>query len=262
MSALDFLQQETGLARGILKQAMDKGALWLNRGKQTRRLRRAKSTVNCGDTLHMYFNPQVLAQTVTPPQLILDHQHYSLWYKPYGVYSQGSKWGDHCSITRLVEKTLQRPAFLVHRLDRAAQGLMILAHNKSIARYFSEQFKQRQVTKIYRAVCTGHLTIRPYSIVVNSPIDGKEALSHIKAIAHGENTSLLQVTIETGRKHQIRRHLAELGYPILGDRLHGNAEDSCDLQLSSHQIGFSCPLTNNYLEMTLPDTLQLTVADT
>ena len=65
------------------------------------------------------------------------------------------------------------------------------------------------------------------------------------------NTSVLDVNIDSGRKHQIRRHIAFLGHPICGDRLYGNGDNSKDLQLSAYYLAFCCPFTKRQKEYTL-----------
>lgn len=132
---LELLAQACGLSKQKVKDAMKKGAVWLSRGKQARPLRRKNASLSLGDELHLYYNEQVLSESVSKPELIADEGDYSVWHKPYGVWSQGSKWGDHCSIGRLVEEHFDynRQTYVVHRLDRAARGLIIVAHNKEAA---------------------------------------------------------------------------------------------------------------------------------
>lgn len=160
------------------------------------------------------------------------------------MLSQGSKWGDHCTINRWVEKRLQpqRPAFVIHRLDRAATGLMIIAHRKKVAAYFAEQFRLRNVGKSYQAIVHGRFQDTK---TIDTPIEEKPALSHVSRISYDAATdeSLLEVVIETGRKHQIRRHLAEAGFPIVGDRLFGDTADRSErnLCLSACQLSFLAP---------------------
>ena len=141
-TAVDILGESTELTKQAIKQAMTKGAVWLSRKQGTQRVRRASKLLKPGDRLHIYYDEAVLEQHPACAVLISDEGLYSIWCKPYGMLSQGSKWGDHCTINRWIEKNLQpqRPAFIVHRLDRAATGLMIIAHQKKIAAYFSELF--------------------------------------------------------------------------------------------------------------------------
>ena len=131
-SAVELIHQSSTLPKGEIKQAMQKGAVWLEDNKGIRRLRRAKAKLTAGSTLHFYHDAEVLNQNIANPFLIEDCQTYSIWFKPAGVLSQGSKWGDHCTINRWIETQdpQQRPAFIVHHLDRAACGLMVIAHGK------------------------------------------------------------------------------------------------------------------------------------
>lgn len=245
---LELLAQASGLSKQKVKDAMKKGAVWLSRGKQARPLRRKNASLSLGDELHLYYNEQVLSESVSKPELIADEGDYSVWHKPYGVWSQGSKWGDHCSIGRLVEEhfDFNRQTYVVHRLDRAARGLIIVAHNKEAAAALSAMFAKRAAEKHYLAWVSGKF---PHdSITIEKPIDKKPAKSivTIKEYDAESDRSLLSVQILTGRKHQIRIHLASLGFPIIGDRLYGDADDhSPDLQLQANQLSFKCPLTGD-----------------
>lgn len=247
VSALALLAENSGLSRQRLKQAMQKGAVWLSRGKHTRHLRRAKKPLLPGDTVHLYYNPAVLDEVPPPPVLIADEGDYSIWYKPYGLRSQGTKWGDHCAINRWLElnNTPQRPAFIVHRLDRAATGLMIIAHSKAMAAAFSKMFRERAISKHYRVVVHGEFSTSETATCLDGEIDGKPSLSYARRIAYDSESdrSLLEVDIETGRKHQIRRHLSEAGYPVVGDRRYGREGDVENLQLSAVALEFTCPIT-------------------
>jgi tRNA pseudouridine32 synthase/23S rRNA pseudouridine746 synthase len=254
-TAVDLLAGKTDLSRQHIKQAMTKGAVWFTRGKNTNRVRRAKKTFLPGDTLHLYYDEQVLAEDPPAPELIADEGAYSVWFKPYGLRSQGSKWGDHCTISRWVEQHLepQRPAFVVHRLDRAATGLIIIAHERKSAAALSKLFQTREVEKHYRVITHGCFPAE--SITLNGGIDGKPATSHVQRLAYDAATdrSLLDVCIDTGRKHQIRRHLGEAGYPVVGDRLYGRKTDKQDLQLCAVSLAFTCPVTKLPVQFLLPE---------
>ena len=124
--------------------------------------------------------------------------------------------------------------YIVHRLDKETSGIMLLSKNKQSKDYLQEQFAQRKVYRIYHAMVEGqppeqsgtvehylmedkHLNIRR----VNSKHkDGKIAITHWEVIQQNEEASLIRVMIETGRRHQIRMAMKELGCPIIGDKLH------------------------------------------
>lgn len=264
-SAVDLLAADTGLSRQHIKQVMQKGAVWLEEEKtgKPRRLRRAKKLLAVGDKLHLYYDATVLDAVPTPPTLIADEGEYSIWYKPYGLLSQGSKWGDHCTVQRWVEQNLtpQRPAFAVHRLDRAATGLMIIAHQKHVASELAALFAQREMEKRYQVIVHGHFPAATWPKKIDTDIDGRRARSHATLVKYDEQTdrSLLEVRIDTGRKHQIRKHLSGIGFPVVGDRLYGKEgveEDSAvDLQLAAYSLAFICPVTGQEKHFQLPESL-------
>lgn len=257
-NAVDVLHVATDLAKQRIKVAMTNGAVWLTRGKTTQRVRRAKRVLRPGDELHLYYDEDILAEKPAQPSLIADADGYSVWNKPYGLRSQGSKWGDHCTVVRWAERHLQpeRPAFTVHRLDRAANGLMLVAHSKRMAAELSALFRNREVEKRYRALVAGDFSTQANPRRVEEPIDGKAAVSEFSCqeIRKRPLQSLVDVRIETGRKHQVRRHLAQIGFPVIGDRLYGAGDsDGADLQLTAYYLAFECPLRGQKVEFRLSD---------
>jgi len=248
--AVDLLAAETDLSKQQIKTIMLKGAVWVSKGKKTQRLRRAKRRLHATEVVHLYYDRLVLEREPPTPQLIADFGRYSIWNKPYGMLSQGSKWGDHCTITRWAEQTLtpQRNAFVVHRLDRAANGLIMIAHEKQAAAALSALFQNRAIDKRYRISVQGEFPATATSttpVRIDSEIDGRKAVSYFTRLDYNQelNQSLLDVSIDTGRKHQIRRHSAELGFPVVGDRLYGMVSEQVDLQLQAYYLAFTCPFT-------------------
>ncbi|MEH6558728.1 MAG: RNA pseudouridine synthase [Oceanicoccus sp.] len=245
--ASELLASDTGISKAKIKQAMQKGAVWISGNRKTERLRRSKKLLHSGDELHLYYNEDVLKKEVPMPTLISDNNGYSIWYKPYGVLSQGSKWGDHCTIDRMVEIHTQKRAYLVHRLDRATTGLMIIAHSKDTAAKLSKLFRDRAIDKRYLAVVAGEFPDTADIQTIKSIIDGKKAISHMSKLGYCPRLqqSLVDIKIETGRKHQIRRQLSESGHPIIGDRLYGQTENNGNhtdnLQLCCYSLAFRCP---------------------
>jgi len=257
-SPIDMLGQATGLSKQRIKLAMTQGAVWMTRGRNTRRLRRAKRALRVGDEVHLYYDAAILAEVPPEPTLVADVGAYSVWCKPRGLRSQGSKWGDHCTVVRWAERHLrpERSAFTVHRLDRAANGLILVAHSKSMAAALSGLFRKREVEKRYRAVVAGDFSKQPDPLRVEFLVDEKDAVSHFSMVevSDDRSRSLVDVHIETGRKHQIRRHLAESDYPIIGDRLYGSGvADGVDLQLTAYLLAFHCPVADRRVEYLLED---------
>jgi tRNA pseudouridine32 synthase/23S rRNA pseudouridine746 synthase len=247
-----LLANRTELSQAKIKDAMHKGAVWLSRGSDKKRLRRASKPLKEGDRLELNYNAELLSQLVPEPKLVHDAWHYSVWYKPYGLYCQGSRWGDFASINRWVEINLpkilnsaERPVFLVHRLDRATTGLIVLCHSKTAARLFSAMFEEGKIDKRYQAIVHGDFSVFAQDYEVDRIVDGKMARSIFSYVNKRDDCSLVDVRLLTGRKHQIRQHLSALEYPIVGDRLYGcgDSEDK-DLQLQSVSLRFTCPITD------------------
>jgi len=259
-SVVDYLHGVSGLSKTKLKLIMQKGAVWLTHGEQIKRIRRGDKMLKKGDVLHFYYDENVLNTVPSEPELIADEGGYSIWNKPYGLRSQGSKWGDHCAINRWVEKNHkpQRPAFIVHRLDRAATGLIIIAHSKKIAVAFSALFQSREINKCYHVWVHGKFPDTKKSVTYSNLIDDKSAVSHVILLDYNieMDQSLLKVEIETGRKHQIRRHLSVNNFQVVGDRLYGNNTDECNLKLIAVELSFISPIDESRKEYSLVATME------
>ncbi len=244
-----MLAKKSSLSINAVKQAMHKGAVWLTSDQGTRRLRRTSKPLAPGNQLHFYFNPEILQTQIAEPVNVIDVGNYSVWIKPRGVLSQGSKWGDHCTISRWIEThdKRQRPAFIIHRLDKAATGLILVGHSRKATNLFAIMFAKRQIHKTYQVIVAGQFADSQEVAVFNDDIDGKKALTHARLLEYDAkgNRSLLEVKIDSGRKHQIRKHLSQAGHAIIGDRLYGGGADQ-DLQLAAVTLGFQCPISGNY----------------
>jgi len=256
---VDTLEKHTGLSKRKLKDAMLKGAVWLQRGRGKRkRLRRATTLLQAGDVLSLYYAPELLERN-PPGGIRLWHcREYSVWYKPAGLLSQGNDYGDHASLLRQAELAdpKRKPVYLIHRLDREASGLMLIAHTQGAAHQLSQIFQQQQVTKEYEVRVVGKLSSPQGEI--KQALDGKSALTRytLQQYDAETNTSVLRVRIETGRTHQIRRHLAMLGHPVLGDPRYGKGNKSmAGLQLTAARLAFTCPVTREAREFVLAQLL-------
>lgn len=245
-NACDILAAASGLSKQRIKDAMVKGAVWHAPARgAARRLRRATARVAAGDHLKLYYDPEVLQRVGAAPDLLMDCGRYSVWYKPPGLLTQGTYYGDHCALLRHAEQWARprRGAWLVHRLDREAAGLVLVAHERSAAAALSASFQSREIEKIYAVEVSGAAGDRGLERQIQTPLDGDVALTVYNVVAYDavRDVTCLKVQLITGRKHQIRRHLAAVGHPVVGDWRYGTGGGA--LQLVATTLRFRCPLS-------------------
>ena len=247
----------------LLHDAAAKGAVWIKPRKPNGqmgklvRLRELHSQVLDGSELFANLNGAVLAESVTAPTLIDAHPNYSFWFKPRGVLSQGSKWGDHTAMPYLVAEASDRTAHLVHRLDRDACGLMVVAHTRPAVRELTALFATRNVIKRYDIIVSGSWAAEtPYDC--KEPLDEKPSRTCIEnaVVAATMNRSHLSIRLYTGRKHQIRRHLALQGFAVVGDTRYGDKASKEPLALMSTELEFTCPFSQKRVHCKVPKTLR------
>ena len=159
---------------------------------------------------------------------------------------------------------------IVHRLDKDTSGIIIIAKNDKAHINLSEQIKDHKVRKTYIALVRG--IVKENEATINMPIgrsekdrkkmavtkNGKEAITHFKVLERYDKYTLLQVNIETGRTHQIRVHLSQIGYPIVGDEVYSNGKNEWNVKgqcLHAKSLEFTHPTTGKkmYLEAKLPE---------
>lgn len=246
--ACQLLADTSGLPKERIKRAMAKGAVWLRRpGSEERRLRKAKFKLKADDFVQLFYDADVLSQTPSEPKLIAEYEDYSVWFKPPWLLSQGTRYGDHCSLLRLAQKSNTDIDFkLIHMLDREASGLMILAHNRNAAILLSKLFQEDSIEIRYFAEVQGHPEIPEKGLMLTTDIDDKSACTELLKVHSGKTkkSSILDIQPHTGRLHQIRRHLAEFGYPVIGDPKYGEPQRGhYELHLCAWKISFVSPFT-------------------
>jgi len=261
-STILCLHSACDLSHTELKRAMTCGAVWLLRdGKKTRRLRKASYQLKPGDSVAIHYDKALLRKSVENPVNLVRRQNYSVWYKPPGMVTQGTRYGDHLSLLRISEQSMQlhNRLHLIHRLDREARGLVVIAHDKPSSAYLSRQFQKRTVIKKYWAQVEGKLYPAGESFLIEQRLDNKEAATRVIKGPYskdGDFTDLL-IELKTGRYHQIRRHLADLGYPLVGDKRYnkGGKRISKELQLCAYQLCLEEPGSRKTRTFTLPTQL-------
>ena len=222
--------------------------------------------------------PQVL--NVVPEEIPLDivyeDQDVLVVNKPQGmvVHPAPGAWKGtlvnalvyHCRDLSGINGVL-RPG-IVHRIDKDTSGLLVVAKNDEAHRALAEQIKAHTVARRYRALVHG--LINEPSGTVDAPIgrdpserkrmavtfqNSKEAVTHYQVLERLAEYTYVEARLETGRTHQIRVHMAYLGYPVVGDPLYGPKRNPFNLEgqvLHAIHLGFKHPRTGHYLEFETP----------
>lgn len=219
-----FLSDRLGLSRRAAKAMLDGRNVWVNR----RCIWITHHTLHTGDVVEF---PRTLAtaarrqpgsarEAAAPApihvRVIVDTPDYVVADKPAGLLS----CDDPHSVEAVLSGQLHEPNLqAVHRLDRDTTGCLLLAKSGAAFTAAVAVFKTRSVTKVYHALVVGRF---PHShFVIEAPLDGVPAVSRVSLEDASADASFLRVRIETGRTNQIRRHLASVRFPVIGDRVFG-----------------------------------------
>ncbi|CAG8998912.1 MAG: Dual-specificity RNA pseudouridine synthase RluA [Candidatus Celerinatantimonas neptuna] len=208
-----------------------------------------------------------------PPQspyltVIYQDDDIAVFDKQPGLLSVPGRNLEHRDSLALRAMRVWPDARVVHRLDMATSGLIIMALHRDAQSHISRQFQLRQPKKCYIAEIWGHprhtkgtvdLPLRcdwpnrPRQIV--DPISGKSALTHWQILEHKKRTSIVELKPVTGRSHQLRVHMQNLGHPIIGDKLYAQDEAlnaAPRLHLHAESLSFYHPRENRWLSFNSP----------
>jgi 23S rRNA pseudouridine1911/1915/1917 synthase len=190
--------------------------------------------------------------------------------KPAGVltHAQGAHILEATVATFLRDKVAQdldgERAGIVHRLDRATSGVIIGAKNAKALSALQKQFAQRKTKKTYIAIAAGHF--KEKEAIIDMPIErnpqapatfrvgpnGKPSTTHYTIIEENDTVSLVELKPETGRTHQLRVHLAQIGHPIIGDPLYGTGSYGDRLYLHALSLEITLPTSRERKIFTAP----------
>ena len=249
----DFLALKFALSRRTAKAMIDGRSVWVNR----KCVWIARFALRTGDLIEI--PSQVVkgarkqsggedarreTKDVRHVRVLWSNESYLVCDKPAGLVS----CDDPKSVETILREQEKIPTLeAVHRLDRDTTGCLMFAKNHAALMAAIEVFKTHKVSKVYHAVVTGSFKFAHQ--LIDSPLDGESAVSKVTREMAGADASFLRVRIETGRTNQIRRHLASVRHPIVGDRVFGlkNARDPRLMQVPRQMLHAST--------LTLPDPL-------
>ena len=241
-------------SRKSLKKAISKGEIFIDG-----RVAKWDDALRLGQRVR-YVPQVVLKEGITldqPPDMLYQDEHMAIINKPPGILVSGTH-------ARTIEKALPRYLDVmggykprpVHRLDKATSGCLVVARTAKAAEQLGRSFQERKVGKSYLALVIGMIAVEGR---MNLPVDGKSASSSWKRLdlvpsERAGYLSLVKVSISTGRRHQIRKHFAQMGHPVLGDRAYGSLEGQFGkgLYLHAWKLSLPHPLSHSIVSVTAP----------
>ena len=207
------------------------------------------------------------------PAILWRDPHFAVVWKPPGFLAvPAPRAGGHKSVLGAVKRALGE-ALPVHRLDEGTSGLMMVARTPAAQEALKDLLERHEIERRYLAIVQGHPPDRPttrHSWLLRDRGDGlrgstpagtqpegsKEAITHLRLVeALGPKAALVEARLETGRTHQVRIHLAELGHPLLGDPLYAPrpvAARAPRLALHAAVLGLQHPMTREALRFEIP----------
>ncbi|MCX8084721.1 MAG: RluA family pseudouridine synthase [Calditerrivibrio sp.] len=235
-----FLFERLGRSRSYFKNLIADGLVTVN-GKVCK----ASYSVKTSDVISVSIPDESI--DLTPKEIDFSIVYDSKWYavvdKPAGVVVHPAPGNTTDTLVNgilarfeIKDDEVLRPG-IVHRLDKDTSGLILVAKNRDVRQRLSEIFQQREIVKVYLAICLGKPKkdyIRVENFIGRSPSDrkrmavvdknGKLAVSEVYVLKRFKEIFLAAIRIYTGRTHQIRVHLSHLGYPIIGDSVYGGSK--------------------------------------
>ena len=264
----EFLKTQS-ISKAALTDIKFKGGKILVNGKEET----VRYSLKNGDRLMVVFPPELPSIGLIPERLplniIFEDEYILLVQKEYGMNTIPSREHPTGSLANALvhyyqEHGIKATTHIVTRLDRDTSGLVLIAKHRHIHHLLSEQQKAGDVKRKYIAFAEGALS--PLSETINEPIgrcsdsiikrevreDGQTAITHYRVAAQNEMFSIVELSLETGRTHQIRVHLAYKGHPLLGDDLYGGIRNDIDRQaLHCFYLKFTHPVTKQTMTFTI-----------
>lgn len=252
-------------SKTTLRQLLQSGRVRVN-GEIEKNARRE---VEEGDAIDI---AQKSVQIALPPGLAILHEDDDLIVvlKSHGLLTVATERERETTTQAYLNQYLKQKGedriHVVHRLDRETSGVLVFAKNFDTREALKDQFAAHTVDRVYIALIEGAMnppqgTIRSNLLErrdlrmqsVASHPDAKPAVTHYRTVETKRGYSMLEITLETGRKNQIRTHLSEAGHPILGDRMYGSEVNPIGrLGLHAKLLGFDHPATGKHMVYTAP----------
>ncbi len=261
-----------GVSGRKAKDLVDRGRVFIDE----HRILNGSTRVRCGSTIEVHLDQDSSSPLLGTSSLLWESSDVIVVNKPPGIPVYGSHGVTAHTLLPLVKAMLVKAGkwratdelVLVHRLDKDTTGALILARNQHAACLLEQEFRNRTVKKCYLVLAQGTFSaahferrepIQKSMGVHGTQVVHKSALTMFRVLERFKGCALLEAIPETGRTHQIRRHLASMGTPVLGDISYGPRRIRCPLfraiprhMLHAWRIGFKDPASGSKVEVEAP----------
>ena len=201
-----------GLSRRKARAVIDVGGVFVDRA----RVKVAGRVVRAGQKVEVNVGGAVERTETVPAALVHLDDQIIIVDKPAGLVTAPTPESDRGDLLDQLQRQYGE-VYLVHRIDLPTSGLLVFARTREANKQLGEAFKAHDVEREYRAVVAGTIADQ----TIDRPIGDRRAVTHVRALEALPGATLVACTLETGRTHQIRIHLAGLAHPVLGDTQHG-----------------------------------------
>lgn len=268
-------EREADLTRSGIQKLIEDGCVTVN-GIVPAKNRRLKEGDRVTVSIPEPILPEAKPENI-PLDIVYEDEDLLVVNKPRGMVvhpAVGNENGTlvnallyHCGDSLSGINGVMRPG-IVHRIDKDTSGLLIVAKNDFSHRFLAEQIKEHSFTRKYQAVVCGN--IRDDEGTINAPVgrhptdrkkmavttkNSREAITHYRVISRYHGYTHIELTLETGRTHQIRVHMASIGHPVAGDPVYGGKNYLKSLNgqcLHAYFISFVHPRTHETLTFSSP----------
>ena len=263
---IDFLLKQMGLTHTRVKNLLSGGAVTVNRTAASRH----DTKLHRGDVVNVLRHKKTTTLENRYVKIVYEDKNLVVIEKSEGILSMASSAKQYCVKTVLDEYFERRhfkcKAHVVHRLDRDTSGLMLYAKDIETARILEHNWKELVYDRRYVALLSGRMeqeggTVHSWLkdnkayITYSSPTDngGKEAITHYRRLRTTDDLTLCEMKLDTGRKNQIRVHMADLGHPVCGDEKYGNGHNPAHrLALHAYRLFMTHPVTGEDMHFETP----------
>lgn len=249
LNALEFLWGHFDqLSKSKIKDAMNKGAVFLERKGERSCLRKAQTELKIGDKLEVYYDEEYLSRKPFPAELLTDQLQYSVWMKPSGMPIEGELFGDHLSLLRLADQTFgaEREAYLMYELADDSKGVLLLVHHRRAAAAFTELQENGGLKTKYRVEVSGEISS---GSEVNVESEDYALMGHFEPVKYVEHThsTILDVFLTKGDAKDICCYFLEIGHDVLGDEYISGNTDRDRMQVDLVELEFECPISGDLM---------------